>query len=44
MKCHGSSNSKAIQNALIKTQIIHEMKLIEKLEKKLNRNMKTIIT
>ena len=39
MKCHGSSNSKAIENAFIKTQKTFEMKLIDKLEKKLNTNM-----
>ena len=37
MKCHGSSTSKAIENALYKTQQTYETKLIEKFEKKLQK-------
>ena len=35
MKCHGSSNSKAIENALLKTQQTFEKRLLQKLEKKI---------
>ena len=33
MKCHGSSNVKAIENALLKTQHSYDNKLINDLEK-----------
>ena len=36
MKCHGSSNSKAIENAILKTQQSVETNLIEKIELYLN--------
>ena len=38
MKCHGSSNSKAIENALLKTQLSHDNDLIKDLEKIINKN------
>ena len=38
MKCHGSSNSKAIENALIKTQISHNNNLIYDLENNLTKS------
>ena len=36
MKCHGSSKSKAILNALFKTQLSYENNLISDLEKTIN--------
>ncbi len=35
MKCHGASNTKTIENALIKTQLTHNRELIKELEKSL---------
>ena len=37
MKCHGSSNSKTIENALLKTQKAFERNLITELENKLSK-------
>ena len=46
LKCHGASNSKAILNALHKTQKTYENNLIEDLEKEIRKyqsNMKDVI-
>jgi len=39
MKCHGSSNAKAIENALLNTQISYENNLLENIKKILNKNL-----
>ena len=42
MKCHGSSNAKAIENALLNTQISYESKLITNMKNALNKNLNVI--
>jgi fatty acid/phospholipid biosynthesis enzyme len=39
MKCHGSSNAKAIENALLNTQISHENNLLNNIKIALNKNL-----
>ena len=38
MKCHGSSNDKAIENALLNAQKSYENKLIEDMNKSMSKN------
>ena len=44
MKCHGSSNDKAIENALLNTQQSYENNLVQDMIKSLNKNRLQLIT